>query len=330
MKKIILFLLMLVAFGSCTQRRTSDVDVSGIDIPPTRILRYDLDLFAAGQGNLSSDIMKLAPKYRLFLGDDPAAPEKLATLKEYLENPRNQDFYKAVRSAYPELSSLESSLDEAFRHLKYYMPAFMPPMVYAYISGGDYEYPVQFNDSVLLIGLDNYLGEGYQPYRADGVPMYRIQRMDRDHVVTDCARLIATSLFALETGGGSLLDVMVEAGKRLYLLDLILPSTPPAVKIGYNSVQYEWIRKNESHVWAAIIENRMLYSNDGRVIRVFMSDGPFTAEFSKESPPLLGSWIGWRIVKQYMERNPEVTLRELLVEKDSQKILSGSKYKPEK
>lgn len=321
---------MLVAFGSCTQRRTSDVAVSDIDIPSTRILRYDLDLFAAGQGNLAADILKLTPKYRLFLGDDPAAPDKLATLKQYLESPRNQDFYKAVRSAYPELSSLESSLDEAFRHLKYYMPAFMPPMVYAYISGGDYEYPVQFNDSVLLIGLDNYLGEGYQSYRADGVPLYRIQRMNRDHVVTDCARLIATSLFPVETGGGSLLDVMVEAGKRLYLLDLILPSTPPGVKIGYNSVQYEWIRKNESHVWAAIIENRMLYSNDGRVIRVFMSDGPFTAEFSKESPPLLGSWIGWRIVNQYMERNPQVTLRELLQEKDSQKILSGSKFKPEK
>jgi uncharacterized protein YjaZ len=88
--------------------------------------------------------------------------------------------------------------------------------------------------------------------------------------------------------------------------------------------------KNEGHVWAAIIENRMLYSNDGRVVRVFTTDGPFTSEFSKESPPLLGSWIGWQIVRKYMERNTEVSLSQLLQETDSQKILSMSKYKPAK
>jgi hypothetical protein len=43
----------------------------------------------------------------------------------------------------------------------------------------------------------------------------------------------------------------------------------------------------------------------------------------QESAPQLGVWLGWNIVRQYMERHPEVTLNGLLSEGDHQKILSA-------
>jgi len=330
MKQITVLLILIISVCGCGRRSSPDVDVSKIDCPPVHILRYDLDLFNANTPDLRNNLIKLQAEYRLFLGDSLDNPAKISTLKEYLDSPRNQDFIKAVRLKYPEVSNSENGLTDAFKHFKYYFPSFHFPRVYAYISGGDYEYPVQFSDSVLLIGLDNYLGKDYAPYKADGVPMYRLQRMEEEYIVPDCVRLLANSTFMVETGGTSLLDIMIEAGKRLYLLDLILPETPERIKIGYTQLQFDWIVKNEAHVWAAIIENRMLYSNDGQVIRVFTSDGPFTAEFSRISPPLLGNRIGWQIVSQYMEKNPDVGIEQLLKEKDSQKILAGSKYKPEK
>ena len=330
MKQFIVLLIFIMACCGCGRRNNADVDVSKIDCPPVKIQRYDLDLFNANTADLSNNLKQLQPKYRLFLGDSMDDPSRISSLKEYLENSRNQDFIKAVRLKYPEVSGIEKGLTEAFKHLKYYFPSFHIPLVYAFISGGDHEYPVQFSDSVLLIGFDNYLGKDYAPYREDGVSLYQMNRMDEAYVVPDCARLLASANFPVETGGTSLLDIMVEAGKRLYLQDAILPGAPEWIKIGYTRKQYDWITANEKHVWAAIIENHMLYSNDGRIIRVFTSDGPFTAEFSKASPPLLGNWIGWQIVKKYMERNPEVSLEQLLKEKDSQKILAGSRYKPEK
>ena len=330
MKLHTLMLILILIFCGCGRRDKLDTDVSKTDCPPVKIQRYDLDLFNANNADLRNNLIRLQPRYRLFLGDTIDTPSKLSTLKEYLDNPRNQDFIKAVRLKYPEVSRLEAGLTEAFKHFKYYFPSFHIPLVYAYISGGDYEYPIQFSDSILLIGLDNYLGKDFTSYRADGVSLYRLQRMEEDYIVPDCVRLLSGSDFPVGTGGTSLLDVIVEAGKRLYLLDAILPGTPARIKIGYTLKQYDWIRKNEYQVWAAIIENRMLYSNDGRIIRVFTSDGPFTAEFSKDSPPLLGNWIGWQIVKQYIKRNPETGIEQLLREKDSQKILAGSKYKPEK
>ena len=42
------------------------------------------------------------------------------------------------------------------------------------------------------------------------------------------------------------------------------------------------------------------------------------------------AWLGWQIVRKYMEENPKVTLAQLMAEKNAQKILTESKYKPKK
>jgi len=53
-------------------------------------------------------------------------------------------------------------------------------------------------------------------------------------------------------------------------------------------------------------------------------------EFSKDSPPRLGEWIGLQIIRSYMQKNPEVTLAMMMQETDAQNILTLSGYKPEK
>jgi len=181
-----------------------------------------------------------------------------------------------------------------------------------------------------LIGLDNYLGKDYKAYIADGLPAYRVERMTPNNILPDCMRVLGKVSKISAMSGNTLLDKMIEAGKLLYFIDAMIPGTDDRYKIEYTTNQIDWIRKNEAHVWAAIIENRMVYSSDGQTIRVFMADGPFTAEFSKESPTRLGEWIGWQIVKKYMTNNHEISFQQLMGEQDAQKILSLSRYKPEK
>jgi len=60
-----------------------------------------------------------------------------------------------------------------------------------------------------------------------------------------------------------------------------------------------------------------------------LNDGPFTSGFAKESPSRVGKWLGWQIIRAYMENN-ELGLEAMFAEKDSQKILQLSKYKPGK
>jgi hypothetical protein len=204
------------------------------------------------------------------------------------------------------------------------------PRVYSYISGGDYENPVQFADSVMIIAIDTYLGGDFKPYLSDGISLYKAQRMTPDHIVPDCMRSVLNKLIPPGMSANTFLDQIVEAGKRLYLLDAFIPGIAGNLKIDFTPEQYSWISKNESHVWSAIIENRMLYSSDGRTLRLFLADGPFTVAFGKESPPRLGEWIGWQIVKSYMNNHPEITLPQLIRKNDAQEILTQSGYKPTK
>jgi hypothetical protein len=60
----------------------------------------------------------------------------------------------------------------------------------------------------------------------------------------------------------------------------------------------------------------------------YVSEGPTTGGFPKESPGNLGQWIGYRIVKSYMEKQPD-NLMALMNENDYKKILHDSGYKPE-
>lgn len=329
--KITLFAFTLILLSGCgADERGLQVDLSGVTITPVKIHRYDQDLFRVDRDNLQAGLEVLKPAYPFFLGTDLSDPYKLSEMSLYLNNPRNIAFQKAVEMKYPDLISLETAMTEAFRHYRYYFPQGKIPRVYTYISGGDYYNPVQMADSVMIIALDDYLGRDFKDYTADGLPLFRVERMTSDHILPDCMRVFDETIYPPSLPGNTLLEQMLEAGKRLYFLDAMLPQVEDRLKIGYSQPQYEWIVANEQHVWAAIIENKMLYTSDGQLVRTFMADGPFTAEFSKDSPPRLGAWIGWQIIRKYMANNEDISLQALMSSTDAQQILTRSKYKPKK
>ena len=76
------------------------------------------------------------------------------------------------------------------------------------------------------------------------------------------------------------------------------------------------------------MDNELLYTKENSEIIKFMGEAPFTQGFPEGSPGRIGHYLGWQIVKAYMEKNSEVTISELMQEKDFQKILTKSKYKP--
>jgi hypothetical protein len=84
----------------------------------------------------------------------------------------------------------------------------------------------------------------------------------------------------------------------------------------------------EKNLWGFFAKDNKLYENDIKLVTEYTNDGPFTGSISKECPPRIIMWLGWQIVKSYMEHNEKVTLEELMNEKDPQKILAKSKYKP--
>ena len=59
-----------------------------------------------------------------------------------------------------------------------------------------------------------------------------------------------------------------------------------------------------------------------------MGEAPFIQGFPDGSPGRIGHWLGWQIVKAYMEKNPTISIEKLMTHNNAQKLLNESKYKP--
>ena len=104
-----------------------------------------------------------------------------------------------------------------------------------------------------------------------------------------------------------------------------------AEKIGYLSEQITWCQENESYIWRYFIEKELLYSTDSKLPNRFTNMAPFSKfylEIDNESPGRVGQWIGWQIVRSFMQNN-KVSMQEM-IKMDAKELFEKSKYKPKK
>lgn len=326
---IFLFFIIFIIF-SCNFNKRTNIDVSDVKIKDVKIKRYGKELFEINPDYIKNELKQLAKNYKYFLDADLDDTLNIIQIHEYITDPKLIEIYNESIKKYPELNNLEDDLTLAFKHYKYYFPDKKIPEVFTYISGLQYEYPVQYFDNILIIALDLYLGKDYIPYRQIRLPAYKIKRMEEEYILNDCMKEIAEVNFLQQEPERTFLDEIIKKGKVLYFLDALTHQTPDTVKIGFTSNQLQWCRDSEANIWKFLINNNILFSADYQVIKKFTLDGPFSASFSKESPARIGNWLGWQIVRAYMNKNKDVTLNELMLETDAQKILTKSKYKPKK
>ncbi|MCF8296391.1 MAG: DUF2268 domain-containing putative Zn-dependent protease [Saprospiraceae bacterium] len=326
---VFLFFTFICINVSCHHKRKLDVDVSDIDVN-INIKRYGKTLFSLDKSNLKEELIKIQSDYKFFLNADLNDTINVFQIREYLNDPMLINLSEETFKQYPDLNNLKKDLNSAYKHYKYYFPLRREHDVFTYISGLDYEYPIKISDNNLIIALDMYLGSEFQPYSQIGLPTYMTKWMTKDLIVFDCMSELARLQLPDEDLNKTLLDKMIYHGKILYFVDAMLPEFNDSLKIKYSESQFNWAKANEVNIWSFFIENKLLYSTDNSLSKSFIINGPFTSNFSKESPSRLGYFIGWQIVKKYMDNNNDIDLKQLMEEADAQKILTKSKYKPKK
>jgi hypothetical protein len=127
-----------------------------------------------------------------------------------------------------------------------------------------------------------------------------------------------------------LLDLMLYNGKILYITDCLLPETPDSLKMGYTAAQMAGCNANEQEAWARLLDQKLLYSTDFQKIRKLINPSPNAPVLFQEAPGEVGNWLGWQIVKAWVKRNPNASMRDLLNFRDAQKFLEAAKYKPKR
>jgi hypothetical protein len=223
---------------------------------------------------------------------------------------------------------LKVDLEGLFKHIKYYFSNFKTPNVVTANSDVDYRNKIFISDNMLVISLDNYLGSDHFFY--EGIPSYVVENMKESQIISDVAS-IYSQMYAPKIQSRTFLAQMIYYGRILYLKDLWLTNASDEVKIGYSQEKLKWIQENETQVWRNFVENEYLYSTNPKLVSRFINPAPFSKfylEIDNESPGMVGRYIGWQIVKSYMDNN-NVGLDKLLTLSEEE-IFKKSKYKPKK
>ena len=325
----------LIFFNACKRNRLK-VDISKIN-NNIEVVHFSDKLFAADTTNLKPPITELSEKYPDFFNLFTYRIIRIGGITEdnffdlmhqFLTDTMILNLNKTVQNEFGDFSKIEKSLNKEFKYYQYHFPNKMLPTIYIYIS--EFNQSVVTAQKIIGISLDKYLGRDSPYYKMlSSTPEYKVLNMYKDKIPSDVAYAWGASDFELSPNATTLLDNMIYQGKLMYFVDAMLPDEEDSLKIGYTDAQMKWCHNNEAQMWSQIIERKMLFSNQRMDIVRYINPAPSTNGFPLESPGRTGVWLGWQIVRKYMDKFPETTLEELMKNNDYQKILNDSEYFPE-
>ncbi len=335
-KTLALWLLSVVFFLACGDKKHIP-DVSNIKVDVT-VKRFERDFFAIDTNQTEASLSKLQEQYGPFLNDYlynilslPAVPDSVVNnVKLFLQS------YKPVfDSAEQQFSSFdkpETEIHKGLQLVKYYFPSYsLPKQIITFI--GPFEgYSNVLTGSGIAVGLQLYLGKNFSVYKTDYLrevyPDYQSRRFEESYIVANSMTNIINDIYPPQTSAKTLIEQMVEEGKRMYVLDAMLPEAEDTIKTGYTAAQLKGCYDNEALIWNYFIENNLLYINDPLQIKDYTNDGPKTEALGLNSPGNIGLFIGWQIVKKWMaDKGDKVNMQQLL-HTDAKQIFQEAKYKP--
>lgn len=325
-----------MALSSCSSKRKIP-DVSRIHLSFS-VQRFDRDLFALDTNHLTAGLDSLQVKYTSFLNDylfnilglpprPDSVPDKLRLfLRDY------KPVYDSVQQHFPSLEQQQKEVELGLKLTHHYFPSYkLPEKIICFVG------PVEGYGNVLTttgfaVGLQLYLGKDFGLYHSeylhDIYPAYQSRRFEPAYIPVNCMRNLLDDIYPANAGNNKpLIEQMIELGKRLYVLDQLLPNTADSLKTGYTQKQLDGCFENEAAIWSFFVRGDLLYNTDPLQVRDYVNDGPKTPLLGEDSPGCIGQFVGWQIVKKWLEKHPDISPDRLL-HTPARQIFDEAKYKP--
>lgn len=319
MFRIIGLLVLVFIFTSCDSLSKEEQEIEKISLD-LKVSRFDKKFAQVNADNLS----ELKAEYPYLFPEKFTDSMWLAKAADTIQQELNVE----VEKAFPEFSKEEDGLYDLFQHTKYYFPSFNIPHIITITSEVDYRNKVLLTPDFLFISLDTYLGKDHPFYI--GLQEYLKKNFEKEQILPDVANEIAEQ-FVPKPDSKTFLAHMVYYGKILYLKDRLLPKIADHNKIGYTEEELEWANANEEEVWRYFVERELIFDSNTDLHSRFLYPAPFSKfylELDAESPARLGQYIGWQMIRQYMNKN-NVSLQEMLTT-NAETIFNKANYKPKK
>jgi len=324
-------LAIIVCLLGCTAENdsfcTDAPDVSGKEVSlDFEVLNEQLHNFS--NVNDARLFLERYPWYKvLFLGGPPQSNDSIDAqlLFDKMANTAIDTLYTEVKQTFGSFSELEAELVQAFSYLKYYFPSFAPPKVKVVYSGLSND--LYISDTLVIIGADFFIGPN-ATYKPMNIPEYIAKRYKKEHIVPSIIRNLSSQFISIDAQDKTMLAEMLSWGKAYYFTKSMLPCYADSLIIQYSKQEMEAVVFNPDIIWASFLQNQLIYDSNHLVKRKFLGERPKTTEIGDDCPGRVGTWLGWEIVKSYMQNNKEVTLEDLMSSRDARLIFKKSGYKP--
>lgn len=345
MKNALLILLSIVLLYGCSSNSGPDVSKINVKLETTR---FDKDFFSIDTNNIENSIQDVFNKNPTFFRDfsqhilglppiTDSGEQTIRAIKQFLSDYR--PVYDSVTQTFPDFKKYETEIIEGLKHVKHYFPQYpLPQKLITFIGPMDAYFEAStggYGDAIttdgLAIGLQLHLGKNFSMYTSQmGLalyPSYISRKFSPEYIPVNSIKNVIDDMFPDQSADKTLIEQMVEKGKRIYLADKLLPNTHDTLKIGYTGQQLEGCKENEAAIWTYFVKNGLVYNNESALIKNYVGDAPNTPEFGEGAPGNIGLFVGWQIVKKFMEQNESMPLDKLMATPPRQ-LFEESKYRP--
>jgi hypothetical protein len=332
LKNILPFLLILVLF-SCKRDRLN-ISVASLE-NQVEVQRLDLELAKTrnlkdiqkvhdyfGQNHLEFYNFYLGACLQVGLYEDSLT---VLALEQFTKDTFIVKLHQEIEREFADVSGYTGEFEQGLGLLKHHFPnAALPKTVIFYNSL--FSNSAVSSENTIGVGIERYLGAenaAIQQLPDDPFYPYIKRRMDRQFLVRDMMMSwIGTNVLPQINDESELVDVMIQWGKHFYALEACFPKAKKHLILRYFPEEMDWAMDNERQFWDYLVAQNSLFKRDYKMALNIFSDGPFTSglPISDTAPPRLGQFLGWRIVKKFMDKNPNVSL-ETLMKTDFKTIL---------
>jgi len=333
MRNRFIYLTPIIIFIIACKSEPLKVDVSNVDFQ-LEIIRVDQQYNSqASLAEISKKndelIQKSEELYSYYTSEmlqvgRPDQDSTAAFILKFTQDSIMQLVQNGIDDTFGDFSDVTTGLIDMFRHLKYHIPnAILPKQVMTYNS--TFTNGMLSTSEEIGIGLEMYIGEENEIVQQIPFPVYFKKRMNADYLLPDVAESWLTANVIEDQSGDSFLSNLIYFGKLYYVIKSMLPEMSDHKVLRYTEEELIWADLNEYNVWQHIVEQNWVYNTEMKVKMRYFKPAPTTVGV-EGSPAMLGQFIGWKIINAYMDKNPELTIKELIAERNLTKILKA--YKP--
>jgi gliding motility-associated lipoprotein GldB len=314
---------------TCKPTCKDEVDVKNINVN-IKITRLEDPLFKIQKPEDLTNFFNNYPLItsRYFDLDSAASkdPEVIGSFYNLFSNKSLFQFYQESKKGFGDVAPVIGELENMYRHVKHYYPEQTVPEAYTLMTGFNVNKPIYVDDKILVISIDFFLGKNASHRPPDYE--YMRERFLKPFIPSFVSMSLSSKYNITDLKDETMLAHMIFFGKQLYFMQKMLPCTHDSLLIMFPGKELEDVEKNKYIFWGHFIQNQLLFETKPFLIEKYVGERPRVIEIGDKCPGRIGRWVGWQIVRKYMEEHPQLSLQDLMKEKDAQKIFRESHYKP--